>query len=1280
MTRTRPLLALIILAAASGHGADNAAFATQDVPRGLGPGRAYPVVVHMTNTGDSTWTQGAGFNLGSANPNDNQVWGTSRVPLAAEVPPGGVGVFSFSITAPTTPPPWNFQWQMVHDGVGWFGAPSTNLALVSEVSIALAPDPALPRVAFHYDGFHYDPALHRVTGIAADGMTAVMPACGAEVKLRLTVASAGADRVVRIAATITDFVGEKVADIAMDVTAPDGVAQVAPIAFTPSEAHRGPFAVSGTWSEVGGGATGVIDLALGQANRQVVVQDFELVSAPDAGAALETAPAGAHRGDGGLIARLPPAAVVKDAPADAPAAKSVLEVPLDRWLPGRPVALAVWLKPDADVTLSLRVMDPGIEAQQRRNPDAWTVGPVAVAAGDWRRVELPMPGFGRAKARLNPHGEGDGVIDYPLNAQWLKIEGPGGTTVLIDDVTVMTQGEAQEAIATRLVVTKPIGLLYHDDAIGLAVANTWLWGASRAFTYRAELIDVAGVARPLGAGAIELAPGEEQVQRLAFTGLPSGGWQVRARIDTAPAAGDAPVAEAPANAFTVYQPTGAALAPRALRDHLRSREHVLADLGFGDDVLLFQWHATVDGGTCVEPQQGCWSFDAFAAPMQARADAGLAVIGKLGFTPIYADPGANFNRKSNAWLGGNLVMPSQTIYWEEYVRRTVAAFAGRVGTWVVWDRPDSSQFQATPEEFASRMLEVAHDAAVASDPNAKLVSGAVAKENIEDYIQALAEVGVDRYLQGIGCYPTDAPLSPEDSYLDVTLARAQAIRAREHIVPELWVMNLGWPTGPERERVDEDTQARYVARAYAICRALGIAHILLQPDGTEGDAKRDSADLIFPAGGGLWGIKPAALSAKTARAMLAGAAPVREVFLDDRVSGLARAYLFQRGDGRLVLAAWRREGASELALTIAPESVVDLYGNAIAATDRLQLTPEPRWAVFAAQPVDTLVKALERASVAYEDAPESAWKRAFDFRLDVGDAADEAAAGYVAERSQAIGPIDSWYHNEHGRHLIDAGRRLPGAESFAVDVHAYGGADLILRKRIDYATRDQLVEVFCDDQAVGQWFAFKTDPRYRWRDLEFVVPNRFFAGKPTANLRFVPKPGTQVTSFAYAGAPLATKALWISDLSPLANVSGHYAAEALRDRNVLGGPLRFRVDPDGAPGAVRTKGFGTHSGDEHNPSIIVLCLNKQYARFKATVGVDEAFGASGEAQGGTVRFKVMDQNRTLMFDSQEMSYYAKPIDIDIDVSDSVVLLLGVDDCGDPLNDFADWADARLELK
>lgn len=86
-------------------------------------GHSYPVSITMRNTGVTTWTP-AGSNpqrLGSQDPQDNLVWGLSRVNLPQTVPPGLSATFSFNIVAPATPGIRPFQWRMVQEGITWFG-------------------------------------------------------------------------------------------------------------------------------------------------------------------------------------------------------------------------------------------------------------------------------------------------------------------------------------------------------------------------------------------------------------------------------------------------------------------------------------------------------------------------------------------------------------------------------------------------------------------------------------------------------------------------------------------------------------------------------------------------------------------------------------------------------------------------------------------------------------------------------------------------------------------------------------------------------------------------------------------------------------------------------------------------------------------------------------------------------------------------------------------------------------------------------------------------------
>jgi subtilisin family serine protease len=108
---------------------DNAAFVVQDVPITMVAGESRSVSVTMQNTGDTTWTAAAGYKLGSQNPQDNVTWGGGRVALPATTPCGTAVTFPFTVTAPSTPGSYNFQWRMVREGVAWFGEFTPNVVV-----------------------------------------------------------------------------------------------------------------------------------------------------------------------------------------------------------------------------------------------------------------------------------------------------------------------------------------------------------------------------------------------------------------------------------------------------------------------------------------------------------------------------------------------------------------------------------------------------------------------------------------------------------------------------------------------------------------------------------------------------------------------------------------------------------------------------------------------------------------------------------------------------------------------------------------------------------------------------------------------------------------------------------------------------------------------------------------------------------------------------------------------------------------------------------------------
>jgi hypothetical protein len=92
-------------------------------------GQVYSVSVTMRNTGTTTWNASSTYKLGSQNPQDNTTWGLNRVNLSSTVVAGANATFTFSITAPPTAGSYNFQWRMLQEGAGYFGASSTNVAV-----------------------------------------------------------------------------------------------------------------------------------------------------------------------------------------------------------------------------------------------------------------------------------------------------------------------------------------------------------------------------------------------------------------------------------------------------------------------------------------------------------------------------------------------------------------------------------------------------------------------------------------------------------------------------------------------------------------------------------------------------------------------------------------------------------------------------------------------------------------------------------------------------------------------------------------------------------------------------------------------------------------------------------------------------------------------------------------------------------------------------------------------------------------------------------------------
>ena len=1069
----------------------------------------------------------------------------------------------------------------------------------------------------------------------------------------------------RVSYAVRDYIGAVVAEGEFTLDAAAGGQASRDIIAQPKPAHSGPFYVEATWQEAATAVSGIARGRQGRGNARRRMELFETVVWPEGHPNFSVVPEARRTERRGLRVALtaeenkPPAA----------------QFDLNRVLDGRPTALGIWIRGQGKpVRLFAHLRDRTDNVQQRDVWDSWTVGPVTVASRDWQFVQIPVPEFGRPKVRESAKAieDHESMLDYPLTLAWLRLEADEEATVFVDDLSLSFHEEADRMVRVWSISDKISNLLYRNDRLDVALANADL-ANERELSYAIALELLGGSKLIEDEGTVRIAAGSDAIRSLELRNAPVGAYRLKVEVRE----GDRTVYENvrgrraqspdPSDVYVVYEPTGQPLDPAKLNVFLKDRAAVLKDLDIDRDIILCAWHS-VDGSPAVEPEPGFFTFEFLQEPVAKRLSAGVEPVGRLGFTTLWADPGHTY---SIGWFGSTYVFPSKAIYWEEYVRRTVEHMGDRIKTWIVWDQPDSGALGADPQEYLERLLEPASKQIRRVQPDATIISGAISRHNIEKYVQGMAEIGAHRQIDRIGLLPTTSPLSPEDGYLDVLLRRAQRIRRKERVQTPFAVLDMSYITGRDgRDRVSEFDQAVYVPRAYVICRSVGIDDFWLEGGAPENKpSKRDSSEIVFWDNGRIH-YKPAALSCSFFLKFLRPARFVREVFLNDRHYHKARAYLFEKGEST-ILVAWRQDGTS--ALHLPPDSGATLFydymGNASPAGAVVRLSRAPVAVAFEGVQAERLRRALELADVEYDDEPQSKWKSEWVYALDVGDPENEKRFDYRVESGKAVGPIDSYYHNEYGRHVIDSGYHYDGSERFVVDVRPFGKADMIIRKRINYSVPDQVVDVFCDGAAAGTWMSFKRDRRNVWRDQEFIVPNRLFAGKERVELKFVAKSKRGATSYYYRVGPLKTNVMYLSDVSFLVGSSG-YGPFVTRDANVLGGRMAFHNPPSEC-----SKGLGTNAADRVAESLVVVSLNRQFKRFRATVGVDAATNGRG-----SVRFSV-GVGRGAVFDSGDMTFYSEAKEIDVDVSDAEVLMLMVTDTGDGRkDDVANWADARLELK
>lgn len=114
-----------------GQSIPQAVFVSQRVPAEMAAGQSYSVTIVMSNVGNTDWTKWDGFSLGAQNPEGTNRWGPQLVELGPndKIAPNEKAAFQFTVTAPSEPGKYDFQWRMLKQGVKWFGLLTPNVVV-----------------------------------------------------------------------------------------------------------------------------------------------------------------------------------------------------------------------------------------------------------------------------------------------------------------------------------------------------------------------------------------------------------------------------------------------------------------------------------------------------------------------------------------------------------------------------------------------------------------------------------------------------------------------------------------------------------------------------------------------------------------------------------------------------------------------------------------------------------------------------------------------------------------------------------------------------------------------------------------------------------------------------------------------------------------------------------------------------------------------------------------------------------------------------------------------
>jgi hypothetical protein len=617
--------------------------------------------------------------------------------------------------------------------------------------------------------------------------------------------------------------------------------------------------------------------------------------------------------------------------------------------------------------------------------------------------------------------------------------------------------------------------------------------------------------------------------------------------------------------------------------------------------------------------------------------------------------------------GNYMQSPVRMADWDSFARSVAREHAAEFNTWVFWQGPDmkESPIYLAPEKYAN-MLRIFSQWISLYNTNACVVAGGFTFDRVLPYLASMPEpdkLPFDRFEVRVNPGGASVEALQLEEFLDDLDARLRLSAAGRKAV----IAELDWETGEGFSLLD---QAAYHARAAILLHARSfLPHRFLI---TGKDEKRDAFGVIYrPRYGNSFAQparpfyvpKPAYFVRRELQTALADLEFLQRVAIADRDAQANRAYLFhQKSTGGICAAIWRAQGTRAYRPPAAwrEARASDPFGAAVALDKQVVLGSMPLFVRFGAGvPVARVAHELRNLQPVETDP---AYALVLDFTPS--DSFARQAVGYSVTGGDKV---------ERPAGKVFGGERLPPSgilqdvteERFAFTLEKPG--DVLLNRLWLLGGDARVVRVSLNGGPALEW-NLKPAPDVATNQLQAVYapgPRRsalVLRGAKAGRNEVVLQHAGAGSSGGFRVTTLTDGTVDLTDCSPLAYRDAGIAPQLYH--NAFGGPLTL------AKQSYAT-GIGCFGG-----TLLEYPLNRQFARFEVTVGVDGA--AKGK---GTVKFRILVDGREKVR-SGLVTGMTIPKTLTVDkLEDADRLLLIVEDAGDGADyDLANWVKPTLFLK